>query len=240
MWFLEKSYVLEPGKKSVGIHKNLAYTTLFIGGLILIGDLITVLYYFIDGQDLTPGFLLKVASVLVITLIVFLYYVADVRNTLTSGKRLAWLVISIVLVIVSIAWGFSVLGSPRTQQLLKYDSQKVTDLSNIKNNIENYYYDKKVLPNTLLELSNSSSYYYNKPANDPQTNQPYEYVKTMDFGYSLCAVFNKSSDDQNNLNKGYPYSYPSGNWNHSPGRYCFSETVTPPANVFAPLPAPKY
>ena len=58
MWFLEKSYTQDPEKRNIGIHKWLAYITLFIGGIVLIGDLITVLYYFIDGQELTVCFLL--------------------------------------------------------------------------------------------------------------------------------------------------------------------------------------
>jgi hypothetical protein len=58
MWLLEKDYRVSPERQSVGIHKWLTYITLFISGLVIAGDLITVLYYFIDGQELTKGFLL--------------------------------------------------------------------------------------------------------------------------------------------------------------------------------------
>ena len=57
MWALEKIYAVAIEKKQLGIRKWLVYVTLFISGIVLAGDLVTVLYYFIDGQDLTAGFL---------------------------------------------------------------------------------------------------------------------------------------------------------------------------------------
>src|SRR5579872_6388966 len=77
MWLLERSYHIEPEKKHLGVRKWLTYITLFIAGLTLAGDLVTVLYFFIDGQELTTGFLLKVFVVLVITAAVFFYYISD-------------------------------------------------------------------------------------------------------------------------------------------------------------------
>ena len=177
MWFLEKSYLQDPEKRNLTVHKWLTYITLFVGGAILIGDLVTILYYFIDGQELTTGFLLKIFSVLVITLAVFLYYIADARNTLTSSKRKIWLGVSTAIVIISIVWGFSVLGSPRTQQLLKYDQQKVTDLQEINYQITSYYTNNGVLANTLEKMT-SGGYYVAKV--DPQTQKPYEYQRVSD------------------------------------------------------------
>lgn len=235
MWFLEKSYAQEPEKRNIGIHKWLTYITLFIGGIILIGDLITVIYRFIDGQELTTGFLLKVFSVLLVTLVVFLYYVADVRNTLTSAKKKIWLVVSTALILFSIVWGFSVLGSPRTQQLIKYDTQKVSDLQNISNQINNYYSNKGVLPNSFDELK---TIYYSFSTVDSQTQKPYEYKKLSETTYNICAEFNKASDDKN-INNAPVYSdpYNSITWTHSAGRYCFEQTINP--NLYS-KPVPMY
>ena len=47
------------------IHRWLSYITLFLAGVTLVVDLITVLYYYLDGQELTTGFLLKVLVVFV-------------------------------------------------------------------------------------------------------------------------------------------------------------------------------
>jgi len=230
MGFLEKSYTQDPEKRNVGIHKWLTYITLFIGGIILIADLITVIYYFIDGQELTVGFLLKVFSVLIITLIVFLYYIADIKNTLTPSKRKTWLTVSTLVVVASIVWGFSVLGSPQTQRLLKYDQQKVNDLQTINSQIQNYFYSSKVLPKTLDEIISTGNFYGN--IIDTQTKKPYEYEKTGDKTYSLCAEFNKTSNNAVATDNGvtYPpekilYLYGGTLWTHPAGKYCFTMTA---------------
>ena len=63
MWLLEKSYITEPEKRNLGVRKWLTYATLFFAGLTIAIDLVTLLYCFIDGQELTAGFLLKVLIV---------------------------------------------------------------------------------------------------------------------------------------------------------------------------------
>lgn len=224
MWLLEREYKANPEKQSSGIHKWLTYITLFIAGLTIAGDLITVLYYFIDGQELTTGFLLKVLVLLVIAVAVFAYYLSDVLGKLTAKSRNIYRVVALLIIIGSVVWGFSVLGSPRTQQLFKYDEQKVNDLQSMNSEIQNYFYDKKVLPQSLSEISNSN--YYISSLIDKQNSKPYEYIKTNDTSYQLCAEFNKDSKEATTPNiYARPIGYPS--WTHSAGHYCFTETVTP-------------
>ena len=116
-----------------------------------------------------------------------------------------WRALAGGIIIISIVWGFAVLGSPRTQRLIKYDEQKISDLQNINNQITNYYSSKGTLPNTLTEMANGS-YYITQT--DAQNGKPYEYAKTSGTTYNLCAEFNKASDDKNvNGGKTYPY-YP--------------------------------
>src|SRR3989344_1833097 len=182
MWFLENGYALEPAKKQLAVRRWLSYITLFVAGVTLAGDLVTVLYYFIDGQELTGGFLLKVLSVFVVTLMVFLYYISDIRNRLTGGSRKAWLIISIVVIIASIIWGFSVLGSPRAQRLIKLDDQKITDLQNLQWQVINYWQINGMIPESWQNMMN-----------DSQTGRPYEYKKTGTMIFELCAEFNRES-----------------------------------------------
>jgi type II secretory pathway pseudopilin PulG len=231
MWVLGKGYMADPERKNSGIHKWLTYITLFISGLTLAGDLVTVLYYFIDGQELTTGFLLKILSVLVISSALFLYYISDIRGKLTSSSRMIWRVVAVVIVVGSIVWGFAVLGSPRTQRLMKYDEQKVNDLTNIDNQIRNYTADNKTLPATLSDIT-TSQYYFDLP-NDSQTNKPYEYKKVSATKYELCAEFNLASPDATQPNI---YARPLGytSWTHPAGHYCFTQTINP-----AQYPNPK-
>jgi hypothetical protein len=230
MWFLEKEYRIEPEKQNSVAHKGFAYVTLFITGLVIVGDLITVVYYFIDGQELTTGFLLKVLVLFIVSSGLFIYFISDLRGKLTRNSRIIWRLISGLILLASIVWGFTVLGSPRTQQLLKYDQQKVSDLQNLNNQIMSFYSNKGALPKTIEEMANGN-YYVNQNI-DSQTQKPYEYVKTTDTTYNLCAEFNKASDDKNaRISDIYSYPYNSV-WNHPSGRYCFQESVD--ANKYPP------
>jgi hypothetical protein len=224
MWLMERVYKVEPEKKHIGVRKWLTYITLFVAGLTLAGDLVTVLYYFIDGQELTTGFLLKVFAVFVVILVVFLYYISDIRNKLTPVSRKIWLGVSLLVILGSVVWGFAVLGSPRTQQLLKYDQQKVSDLQNMNNEIINYYQRKGSLPDSYT--TDTIVDYIVQPK-DPQTSKLYKYNKTSETTYNLCAEFNKDSNDKNvPLNP--VYTYPNNGvttWLHPAGYYCFTETI---------------
>lgn len=227
MWLLEKNYFIEPEKRNIGIRKWLTYITLFISGFVLAGDLVTVLYFFIDGQDITIGFILKVLSVLIIALAIFFYYIYDVLGKTNNVFRKVWMIGSTLVIIACIIWGFSVLGSPRTQQLLKYDQQKVIDLQNIQNSIENFYSKKGTLPKDFTELS-TLNYYINQI--DSQTQKPYEYIKTGVTTYNLCAEFNKASNEKGStLNPIYEYGIIS--LVHPAGHYCFSETIN--SNIYS-------
>lgn len=224
MWLLAKGYLIEPAKKQLTVRRWLSHITLFVAGVILAGDLVTVLYYFIDGQELTGGFLLKVLSVFVVILSVFLYYISDIRNKLTASSQKIWLGISLVIIAASIIWGFSVLGSPRTQRLLKYDAQKISDLQSLEWQVINYWQVNGMIPENWPNMMA-----------DVQTGSSYEYRKTGNMMFELCANFNRENMMGQN---GYPgmmrANYPTkigavsnDNWNHNMGRHCFSRTIDP-------------
>jgi hypothetical protein len=217
MWLLEHDYRTEPERRHVGVRKWLTYITLFFAGLSIAGDLVTVIYYFIDGQELTTGFILKALSILVVALGVFFYYISDLMNKINSTSRNVWAIVSSLIILGAIIWGFSVLGSPRTQQLYKYDEQKVSDLQNIDGLITNYWQLQNKLPNSLEE---SVSVLNTRPytiVTDRQTQKSYEYKKTGDKTYELCAEFNRQGSS------GGDFSYI---WDHPIGHHCFTRTVT--------------
>jgi len=221
MWLLEKSYITEPEKRNLGVRKWLTYATLFLAGLTIAIDLVTLLYCFIDGQELTAGFLLKVLIVLVVAVSVFFYYISDIVNRLNIKSRKIWAEVSLAVVFCSIVLGFSVLGSPATQRMLKYDQQKVGDLQNINSQVINYYSNKGTLPKTLDEIGNTG-YYISEV--DAQSGKTYEYQKTSNTTYNLCADFNKTSDDKN-VTTSHINPYDGDTWVHGAGHYCFSQTI---------------
>jgi len=234
MWLLEKGYKIEPERRNLGIRKWLSYITLFLAGLATAVDLVTVLYYFLDGQDLTTGFLLKVLSVLIVALGVFMYYISDIRGKLNSSSRKIWSIVTFIVIVSSILWGFSVLGSPRSQRLVKYDEVKVMDLQNITNAIQSYYSVNGNLPKDFVEISTLN---YGVKQIDPQTQKPYEYIVKSATKFDVCADFNKESmNNGREMSLAFPAPYGGTSWTHPAGRHCFSQSIDPNMYTkFAPV-----
>jgi len=233
MWLVQRGFSADPSTRNNRVHKWLTYITLFVSGLTLAGDLVTIVYYFIDGQDLTAGFLLKFLSVLVIALGVFLYFISDIRGRLTRNSEKIWISLATIVVIGSIAWGFAVLGSPRSQRLGKYDEEKVSALQSMTYLVSDYYQQHEALPQSFSDLPCVQSS-MGGTCVDSQTKKPYEYQKLSESSYQLCADFNRASQTSD-TNSSYPMRVGTNiSWNHPAGHYCFTEKV----NVMQAQPIP--
>ncbi len=230
MNLIRRGYEADPSRKEFAVRKWLIWITLFVTGIVIAGDLITLLYFFLDGRELTTGFILKVLSVLVVAGGVFGYYVDDLRDALTSGRRNLWRIFAGVLVIGAIIIGFSVIGSPRTQRLMNYDVQKVNDLQNIQSQLISYWQSKEILPETLEGLSDPVSSYYVSIPKDLQTGASYTYNKTGDMSFELCAEFNLASGTKSEVSRisnVYYYGIEPEQWEHGEGYFCFERTIDP-------------
>ena len=233
--FVYNIYKQNPAKKEIGIRKWLVYITLFVAGLLLAGDLVTVLYKFLDGQDLTAAFLLKALAVLLVASCVFGFYLQDIRDKVSSRGRKVWAIGVGIVAVVSIILGFSVLGSPQAQRALRYDSQRISDLQNIQWQVISYWQMNGALPGSLADTK-SGNQYVTIPT-DPQSKKEYEYKATGAKTFELCAEFNKENmTNQNQYAIVEPVSYPvkgsvlqNDNWNHPAGHQCFSRVIDPVA-----------
>lgn len=232
-WLLEKSYAADMSKKEIWVRRWLIYITLFVAGIIFVGDLVTVLYKFLSGEDFTIAFALKALTVLGVTGFVFGYYLQNVLNKLTPRSRMVWRISSLLVIIASIIVGFSVIGSPRTQRLIRYDNQKVNDLQMIQGQVLSYWQRKGVIPNSLSETNDELSGF--RIPNDPQTNDPYEYTKTGNNSFQLCATFNKEPiklpaggrDISIAMPAEMGISGPVNYWDHGVGKQCFDREIDP-------------
>ncbi|MFH1866681.1 MAG: DUF5671 domain-containing protein [Patescibacteria group bacterium] len=77
-WYLNRSYLKEPVKRSLRIRRWLIYFTLFAAAVIIIGDLVSLIYNFMGGE-LTTRFLLKVLAVFFVAGATFTYYFWDLK-----------------------------------------------------------------------------------------------------------------------------------------------------------------
>lgn len=239
-WLLQKSYQDEPSLREAPIRKWLAYITLFVAGAIVAGDLVTVIYKYLEGQELTAGFLLKVLVLFVIAGGVFMYYLREIRNAVSPKERNLWRMAAVVVILVSIISGFSVIGSPRAQRERRYDSQRVSDLQSIQWQIVNYWQQKEVLPGALDDVQDPLSG-FNLPV-DPATGNKYEYERIGNLSFNLCANFDQESVETDGSIAPQPLYAPEISmrvpevWEHSEGRVCFERTIDPelypPASVF--------
>jgi hypothetical protein len=220
--WVHRTYEESPLKKHLSIRKWLTYITLFAAGVMLVGDLVTVLYKFLDGQDLTAAFLLKALTVLLVSGAVFGFYLQDIRDRVSQKARNIWAVAVGCLLLVAIILGFSVIGSPQTQRLVRQDNQKITDLQNLQWQVINYWQVNGMIPESMPNI----------PV-DTQTGTPYKYQKMGEMRFQICAQFNREFAGGK-----YPGTMMEGpyfkggmmqndNWVHGMGWHCFDREIDP-------------
>ena len=76
---LSKVYSLAPEKRELKVRKWLVYFTLFVASCTIIGDLVKLIFNFLEGE-ITTRFILKVLAVLFVAGSVFYYYLWDLRK----------------------------------------------------------------------------------------------------------------------------------------------------------------
>ncbi|MEX0652297.1 MAG: DUF5671 domain-containing protein [Candidatus Paceibacterota bacterium] len=224
-----------PEKKELGVRKWLIYLTLFIAGTTIIIDLIVLINTFLGGEVLTSGFILKVLSIIIVIGGVFMYYLQDLKGTWEKSKSLSQIIGGVVtlMVLTSIIGGFFIIGSPQTQRLMRFDQDKINDLSSIQWQVVTYFQQKETLPQTLAELEDPLTGFI--LPTDAQTDTAYSYEVVEGLTFKLCADFNKES-------KGYTHAEPKAvrlessvryggfdneNWAHGEGETCFERTIDP-------------
>lgn len=230
MRFLEKSYVREPEIKEIRIRKWLVYFTLFAAGLIIMGDLVALVYNFLNGE-LTARFVLKICSVFLVAGAVFWYYFWDIKGTEPAGMNVfRWAVGGVVA--AAIIGAFFVVGSPQGERLRRFDSERVGHLQTIQWQIVNYWQQKGTLPETLSLLEDTISGF--RVPSDPDTGIAYEYVLKSERTFELCAVFVLASGKEVGATQVravpvpvMPVSEFGANWEHATGRTCFERTIDP-------------
>lgn len=219
----------QPLKADLWIRRWILVLTVFLAGLAVVADLITLINYFLGG-DITMRFVLKVLVLLLVAGAVFLHFLADFRGYWTQNPGRARLVgyAAGVVVLAAIVAGFFIMGSPSQVRLYRFDSQKVSDLQSIQWQIVNYWQQKESLPNSLDELQDPISGWITPK--DPQTGASYTYRRNSPLDFTLCATFNAESQTGNPSMARPFYPGESGmndNWQHGAGEVCFDRSIDP-------------
>ena len=207
--------------------------TLFAAGVAVAGDLVALLYTFLQGE-VTIRFILKVLAVLVVAGGIFSYYYYDLRRPSDASPNRLLVSLAGLLIIASIICGFVTFGSPATQRATRLDNQRASDLGNIQWQVLNHWQANETLPTTLEDLKDEFGGYY-VPV-DPETKTAYEYTVTGPLTFELCATFERPSDAElmnPSMTRPVDYGFDS-RFPHEAGRTCYTRTIDP--EKYPPFP----
>lgn len=125
-----------------------------------------------------------------------------------------------IVVVLTVGWGFMLVGSPTTRWLERIDERRVKDLQIITREIESMVLDqhnkgtlKSQLPKTLDEAIQRSRH-EKLNVRDPVTRMPYGFTVKNETTFELCATFARKRDEDNQVF-----------WNHPAGSHCFTINV---------------
>ncbi|MES2314784.1 MAG: DUF5671 domain-containing protein [Patescibacteria group bacterium] len=249
-WLINGDIKKMPEKADLMIRKWRIYLTLFLTIVLMGGDLIALINTYLNGE-ITSRLVLKVILVLLVAGSVGKYYYFSLNTTHRWSKLArqvnAWF--GLALVIIAIVVGFIAVGSPAKQRALRFDAQRINDLSTVQWKVVGYWQQKGKLPTALTDLNDTIGG-FTMPT-DPETKAVYEYsirpatsTKSLPT-FALCATFGEKSQDlagrgaYGGGNVGYPIAYdvsvsypgPGGGisdvWSHEKGRTCFDRTIDP-------------
>ncbi|MSU73735.1 hypothetical protein EXS56_01190 [Candidatus Kaiserbacteria bacterium] len=235
MRFIRRDIAADPSRNDIWVRRWALFLTLFIAGATIVVDLIVLLNTYLQGEDLTIGFLLKVLTVLLVVGLGFMHFIADLwgywEREPMRARMVNWAVGALVL--GTIIAGFFIIGTPQQIRMQKQDAIRLQDLQSIQWQVVNYWQQKQQLPVTLSDLADPISGAI-VPV-DPQTKELYEYSSTGKLSFKLCATFAAEGGQNGMQGRSYPVpAEPKGvgtdiqdNWQHSAGRVCFDRTIDP-------------
>ena len=239
MWLIHKDVTRDPSRNEIWVRRWALLLTLFVAGIAMAVDLITLLTTFLNGEELTTAFLLKVLIIFLVAAGVFMHFIADLKgywDAFPRRRNMVRIVVA-VLAVATIIAGFFIVGTPAQARLARFDAQKVSDLQNIQSQVVYYWQAKQELPKAISDLNNSLA--YGPVPVDAQTGEAYSYQATGKLSFQLCATFNANSrrgnqdlpvENRADTLSIAPFGVKSGaqdNWQHGTGQVCFDRTIDP-------------
>ena len=209
-----------------GVRQWTSYVFLFLVSAIAIGDLITVLRYVING-DYTLRFMLKSATILLLTGWILFYLIKDLRSSDALSRSFLPLTMGLIsglVMMASVVGGFAMIDSPMLARKKSFDARRVSDLRGIQTAVHAYYRLNGELPQTLEDLLEARTI-MNLTIRDPMTGEVYSYRLLEGDQFEVCAIFvTDNRDDARPI----PLRGPSGQlFLHGVGEACFRENASP-------------
>lgn len=219
---------LSNGRLNINSHvrKWLSYLTILVSSLVIIGELISVIMNFLDGE-LTLMVSLKLLTVILIAIGILLYSIFDIRREELKGRNMLRIVFNSIIIplsIITLIIAGVLMESPSHARYRRIDEQTLNKLNEIKYGISNYNSEYGQLPETLEILQKADRVYlYVEDFNSLDENHPIKYTITDEDSYSLCADFNLSTEEIEKY--GSSYNYYEDVLDHEAGYQCFDLDV---------------
>ncbi|MFP4515045.1 MAG: DUF5671 domain-containing protein [Parcubacteria group bacterium] len=217
---LSKSIKKEELSLDSSLRKWLIYLILLVTSIVMLVWLVSILNSFLNGE-MTIKFILKALTALVISAMIFSYYLYNIRQKVVKKKdkvKTVFFVASLVLIIFALGLAIIHMESPQTTRDKKIDEKTLRDFDDINMNVNMYYNDKEELPQSLEDLkanTNLNSY----PGNTVSL-EDIDYNKLSETEYELCADFETSNLDDENTNLRY-----GTNRLHDSGYQCLEQEI---------------
>ncbi|MFA6306979.1 MAG: DUF5671 domain-containing protein [Patescibacteria group bacterium] len=225
MRLINKNLLSGKMEKESGVRKWLTYFILFVSAVVMIGWFIATVGSFLNGE-LTTKFILKSLTSILISALIFSYYLYDIKREDVSKNNdviRIYFYGSMAIAAIALIAAFFFIDSPLKVRDQKFDQAIINKFSQIDNAINAYYGENKKLPADLNALVNGGSTYYIllSDITDPATGKVLNYnVKGKD-AYELCATFKTENKTQAN-DKSY---YVDTRWLHNAGYQCLKQRV---------------
>ena len=228
---LERIVRRTPDTQKQPVARWLTYLTMFLAAAVMMGDVITLLFYFLDGS-VTTRFVLKVVVLLVIAEVILSYYYITPRRVAAgdrSGVLRKFLASTgLVIVLGAASLGFVMAGSPFSARLVRLDERRVTDLREIQQAIQQMTTERKLgtltmtrsLPSSLEDVAafrRTQQTGRELSLLDPQSGDAYQFKVTGEKSYELCSTFTAERKKTYDLF-----------WNHPVGKHCYSFNAESP------------
>ncbi|MDO8667593.1 MAG: DUF5671 domain-containing protein [bacterium] len=225
MWLINKNLTTGKISKDSGIRKWLTYFILLVSAVVMIGWLIGTINSFLGGE-LTVKFILKSLTAIIISAIIFSYYLYDIRRAEVDKINniiRVYFYGSMGLAAIALIASFFFIDSPFVVREQKFDQTIVNKFSQIAYAIDAYYGENKRLPENLNTLISGGSIYtiMESELTDPATNKIFDYNIKSNDSYELCATFrteNKKQSDDKSV-------YIDARWLHDSGYQCLAQRI---------------
>jgi hypothetical protein len=212
--------------KDSGVRKWLTYLIIFVAFIVMIGWLIGLLTSFLNGE-LTMKFILKAITAIGISVVVFTYYLYDIRRGEVVGKKDMRVAIyfygSLVIIAAAFITALFIVESPTAARNRMIDNSVLDNFNKIDAALNTYYQQNKKLPSSLDVLKGDYYFLTDQDLTNPADNTKFEFIVKSTTEYELCTQFLTSNKTNNNNSDYYNYK---DRWPHDTGRQCLKQIIT--------------